>query len=327
LNSSLRTDPAGIDAAIGRAMLHSDLVLPSATNEALVYSDATFSYKAITTSAWVALGTPGLTIESIGRSGRATAKVYAFAGLKGLFDGAILVKDSICLMPNTKIAAYNSADSADTDFKLQIGTTSTSTDRIVLGPGAVVDGDVFAGVGGDPQTVIGAGGTVNGVKYALEEEPDFPVIAAPKLMDCGKPLSAVGQTVTINPAESGIYSGISMSQAGGNPCVLEIQGGDVVLHITGSIEMGNGCEIVVRPGSSLVLYVDGNISTDNSVGLNNQAGNIRDLQLFATGTGVQKFDLKAKSPVFGIVYAPNADIALYPNTEMHGAIVGNSVTF
>lgn len=327
LNGRLRTNPEGIDAAIGRSLLQSDVSLPSATNEALVYSDATFSYRAITTSAWVALGTSGLTIESVGRSGRATAKVYAFAGLKGIFDSAILVKDSISLMPNTQVAAYNSVDPADIDFKLQIGTTSTSPDRIALGPGAVVDGDVFAGVGGDPQTVIGAGGTVNGVKYALEEEPDFPVIAALKLVDWGRSLSAIGQTFTINPAESGVYAGISMSQSGGNPCVLEIRGGDVVLHITGDIEMGTGCEIVVRPGSSLTLYVDGNISTDNSVGLNNQAGNVRDLQLYATGTGEQTFDLKAKSSVFGTVYAPNANIALYPNTEMHGAIVGNSVTF
>jgi hypothetical protein len=91
--------------------------------------------------------------------------------------------------------------------------------------------------------------------------------------------------------------------------------------------MGNGCEVIVRPGSSLTLYVDGNISADNSVGFNNQAGNVRDFQLFATGTSVQLFNMKAKSSIFGTIYAPDVDITLYPSAEMRGAIVGKNVTF
>jgi hypothetical protein len=73
--------------------------------------------------------------------------------------------------------------------------------------------------------------------------------------------------------------------------------------------------------------VDGNVSADNSVGFNNQAGNVRDFQLYATGTGEQVFNLKAKSSIFGTVYAPNVDITLYPSAEMRGAIIGQSVTF
>lgn len=109
--------------------------------------------------------------------------------------------------------------------------------------------------------------------------------------------------------------------------MLEIQGGDVVLHITGNIDMGNGCEVIIRPGSSLFLYIDGNISADNSVGFNNEAGNVRDFQIYATGTGRQVFNLKAKSSIFGSVYAPNVDITLYPSAEVRGAIIGQNVTF
>lgn len=101
----------------------------------------------------------------------------------------------------------------------------------------------------------------------------------------------------------------------------------MVLHITGNVDLGNGCEVVVRPGSSLILYVDGDISADSSVGFNNQAGSVRDFQLYGVGTGDQVFNLKAKSSVFGTIYAPNADITIYPNADMHGAIVGKSVTF
>jgi hypothetical protein len=248
-------------------------------------------------------------------------------------------------MPNTLVAAYNSADSTDTEFDLKIGTTSTSSDSIPLGPGTVIDGDVFVGVGGDPANVVGSGGTINGAKYALEEEPDFPTIVPPSLTSWATALSAAGQTITLGPGQSGQYTSIrgqtitlgpgqsgqytsiSLLQQSGTPGILEIQGGDVVLRITGDVDLGNNCEVVVRAGSSLVLYIDGNISADNSVGFNNQAGNVRDFQLYATGTDEQVFNLKAKSSVFGTVYAPNVDINMYPGADMYGAIVGKSVTF
>ncbi len=299
----------------------SDTSLPAVTDEALFQSNASFSYVAGKN----ADGT--YTITSTGKTGPIGKQASAILGLKGLFESAILVKDRISLMPNTLVTGYNSADPTDTDFDVKIGTTSTSDDRIPLGPGTVVEADVFVGVGGDPQTVIGAGGTITGQKYSLNMEPDFPVITPPSLPAIGTPLSANGNTITIGPAESGTYTEIDLSQSGGNPGILEIQGGDVELHITGNIDMGNGCEIIVRSGSSLVIYIDGDISADNSVGINNEAGIVKDFQLYATGTGEQDFSLKAKSSVFGTIYAPDVDITLYPSAQMYGAIIGDSVTF
>jgi hypothetical protein len=294
----------------------SDASMPTTTNEVLFQSDQSFSYQVDKD------GSGNYTVTSTGMAGPARKRVYAVMGLKGLFDSAILVKNRISLMPNALLAGYNSADATDTDFDLTIGTTSTAAGSIPIGPGTVIDGDVFVGVGGDPGTVIGAGGTITGQKYPLLEEPDFPVITPPALTDIGTALSATGTTITLDPTRSGKYTGINLSSG-----VLEIQGGDVELYITGNINMGNGCEIIVRPGSSLTLYVDGDIYADNSGGINNQAGNVKDFQLYATGTGEQVFNLKAKSSIFGTVYAPNVDITLYPNAEMRGAIVGKNVTF
>ena len=299
----------------------SDTSMPAVTNEVLFQSEQSFSYQVDKD------GGGNYTVTSTGMAGSAIKRVYATMRLKGLFDSAILVKDRISLMPNTLVAGYNSQDATDTDFDLKIGTTSTAANSIPLGPGTVVEGDVFVGVGGDPKTVIGAGGTITGQKLTLHEELDFPVITPPSLPDTGKALSATGATITLDPTKSGTYTGISLSQSGGNSGVLEIQGGDVVLYVTGNIDMGNGCELIVRPGSSLTLYVDGNIAADNSVGFNNQAGNVKDFQLFATGTNTQEFSLKAKSSIFGTIYAPDVEITLYPSTEMRGAIVGETVTF
>jgi len=295
----------------------SDTSMPSVTNEILFQSDQSFSYQVDKD------GSGNYTVTSTGITGPATKRVYATMGFKGLFDSAILVKDRISLMPNTLVAGYNSEDATDTDFDLKIGTTSTTDGSIPIGPGTIIEGDVFVGVGGDPGTVIGSGGTITGNKYTLHEELDFPVITPPPLPDTGTALTAQGATITLDPTGSGTYTEINLSQSG----LLEIQGGDVELYITGNIDMGNGCENIVRPGSTLTLYIDGDINVDNSGGINNQAGNVKDFQLFATGTEEQVFNMKAKSSIFGTIYAPDVDITLYPSMEMRGAIVGKNVTF
>ncbi len=288
-------------------------------------SSATFTYNITATGA--SLKKPEFTITSVGSAGQTRHTVTAVVGLKGLFDSAILVQQRISLMPGSIVDGFNSADPTDSDADLKIGTLSTVADSIPIGPGTVINGDVFVGVGGDPGTVIGAGGTITGRKYALIVEPEQPVISVPPLPDTGTELAAKGATVTLTPAQSGTYTGITLAQAGGSAGILEITGGKVALHITGNIDMGQGCELVIEPGSSLVLYVDGDIYADNSGGLNNQAGNVRDFQIYGTGDGEQVFDLKAKSKIFGTIYAPNADITVYPNGDIAGAIVGRNVTF
>lgn len=318
--------------------------LPEQTDQPLANSDATFSYEvAIPSGSTIELFGEGgsvevvdpfavklfsthiYTIKSVGKSANAEKVLYASVRLEGLFESALLSRGRISLMPNTLITGYNSADPADTDIDVKIGTTGTQDDSITLGPGSVVDGDVFIGLGGNPQDVIGAGGTITGQKFALTESIQFPVITVPLLTDYGSVISAKGKTVTLSPANSGTYKEIKLSSKAGIPGVLEING-NVVLHLTGNIDLGNGAEIVIKNGSSLVLYVDSHISADNSAGFVNENTSAKKLKIFATGEDLQDFELKAKSNVFGAVYAPNADIELYPNANLYGAIVGNSIS-
>jgi hypothetical protein len=304
-----------------RTKAWSDSSPPYATNERLPNCDATFSYKV------GAHSMSSSVVQSVGQCGPVTKSVSAALRLKGLFEDAIVVRDRLSLMPNTLVSGYNSSDPLDTEFEVGIGTLSTLPDRIPLGPGTVVDGDVFVGVGGDPGVVIGAGGTITGDKYALSQEVELPVIMPPALPDMGMALDAKGATITILPAQSGRYSGVTLAAAGGLPGILEIAGGNVALHITGNMSLGASCELIVRPGSSLKLYVDGDIIAKNSTGFNNEAGNVQDFTLYATGTGEQTFELKAKSTVFGAIYAPNANLELYPSSTMCGAIVANNAVF
>jgi len=298
--------------------------LLSEQEQQLPYSNSSFIYKIARDE--MSAKTNEYVVDSLGMSGNSQRAVQATVRLKWLFESAILVQDRISLMPNTLVTGYNSANPTDTDFSVKIGTTSTEADRIPIGPGTVIDADVFVGVGADPATVIGAGGTITGRKYSLVVEVDFPVITAPSLPVTGTALSAKGATIKLAPADSAQYTGIQLAQTAGLPGVLEISGGKVLLHITGDIDIGNGCEVIVNPGSSLIIYIDGNIAADNSLGFNNEAGNVKDFQIYGTGVD-QVFDIKAMSSIFGIIYAPEAQINIYPGGEIRGALVGKDVTF
>jgi acetyltransferase-like isoleucine patch superfamily enzyme len=241
--------------------------------------------------------------------------------LKGLFDYAIFTAETLSLENNNTVNGYNSS-TGQTDLPIQIGTKSTAPDSIKIGVGSTIDGNVVVGAGGNPATVIYNDGTIVGLTYPASEEHVFPTITAPTLPDMGT--IDVPGTVTLGPADTGKYAAIT--SFGG---VLEIAGGDVVLHITGNIVMDGGSEIQIQPGSSLTIYADADISFVNGAGINNQTEICKNLTLYATsseGEVKQAFELKNNSEAFGAIYAPNADIILKNNATLYGSVTCNSLT-
>jgi len=293
--------------------------LPQAIDMTLPYSDQACSYK-VTGN----LG-GGYVIASLGESGQASRAVRATIGLQSAFDHAILTKQSLTLKSGTTVDGYNSLDPFDKDIKVDIGSQSASDSSIILNMGTTVNGDVFV-AGNLDSAIKDLGATVTGDKSVSAPEP-LPQVTAPALPGKGA-LSAKGATVTITPANNGTYTGIDLKTAT-NPGVLEISGGDVVLHLTGDIELGNSCEIVVKDGSSLTIYADADIRCANGSGINtdNPPEAARTLQIYATGTGAQFFDIKAKSQFTGVIYAPDADVVLYAKGDAYGSIVARDFEF
>ena len=293
----------------------SDSNLPYATYEPLPGCDATFGY---TVTPEDSNSTTTYTIDSSGSSGASQRSVSADLRVKGLFDNAILVMDRMALMPNITVKGLNSMDAGDTDFDVKIGTLSVAEDRITLGPGAVVEGDAFVGVGGDPAYTMGAGGTVTGNKYALIEEPPTPVITAPAMTDMGTSLSIMANT-TIGPSANGKYTGFNVNGS----TTLTVGGGDVVLDITGNVTIGNSAIVALQAGSTLTVYINGTLIMNNGSGFLNDNPYCGTLKIFSTTTEDRIYDMKAKSKVFGVIYAPTADLALYSGAEVVGSIVCN----
>ena len=297
--------------------------MPTAKETNLLHCDATYAYD-VTGNL-----NNGFIMTAVGRADNAVRAVYATIGLQGLFEHAILTKGSLILKSGTTIDGYNSADPFDTDFNVDIGTQSTADSMVVLNSGVIVEGDVLVGLGGDPDTVIKDLGAKTGDQLGGTENDPLPIITPPAtLLDKGTDIAAKSATITFTPADSGQYSSIDLA-ASKNPGILEIDGGDVVLYITGDIDLGNACEIIVKDNSTLTLYVDGDIVTGNgaSIGTENPTKDALTLQLYGTGGVGQDFDIKAKNEWIGVIYAPNADVDLYANGDAYGAIVANSFEF
>jgi len=301
-----------------------DITLPEATDVSLPYCDAVCSY--VVTGD---LG-GGYTITSIGETSRAQKTVKTTIELKGFFDNAILTKAGLILKSGTAIDGYNSQNPLDKSTDADIATQSTADSSITLNNGVGVNGDVRVGLGGNPDTAIkDLGATIDGSKYGATTKDPLPQMTAPAdLFYMGTAIDAKGSTVTIGPADSGTYTGITLKSTG-LPGVLKVDGGDVELHITGAIEVGQSCEIIVKDGSSLTLYVDGDIHCRESSGITveDPAKDSETLKLYATGEDTQYFDIKAKSEWVGVVYAPNADIDLFAGGDFYGAVVANNFDF
>ena len=297
--------------------------LPSESKLNLNNCDAEYSYVVKGSLAG------GYTITSIGESGNAQRLITASLGLQGLFDHAILTKDSLILKSGTTIDGYNSKDTSATDIAVKIGTQSTEEDKIVLNNSVVVDGDVAVGMNGSIDTVIkDLGATVNGDKHVATTIEPLPDVTVPALPDKGTSLTVKSGTIQINESDSGTYTRIDL-QNGKDIGRLEVTDGDVELHITGNIDLDQNCEIVVKDGATLKIYIDGNINCRNGSGINTEAPpeEASTLQLFATGQGQQYLDVKAKSDWTGMIYAPNADVILYAGGDAYGAIVADSFEF
>jgi hypothetical protein len=308
-------------------------ILPEAENVNLPYYDATCSYKVIGSLAG------GYTLQSVGNSGNANRAVSATIKLQSGFSHAILTKEQLVLKSGTVVDAYNSVDPADTDFEVDIGSQSNTDGSVVLNMGCVVNGDTFVAPGGDLKYAIKGAGTVTGDKYTSAPEPLPPVIAP--VLPAKPAINITGQTMTLTPADNGSYPEIYLKQllvtegtgpkavTTTTPSILEVSGGDVVLHLTGDIQLENSCEIIVKDGSTLTIYTDGNIHSRNGSSISTEAppDEATTIQIYTTGQDKQFIDIKAKSEFTGTIYAPDDDVVLYAKGDAYGSIIAKTFNY
>jgi hypothetical protein len=295
---------------------------PAFVNVPIADTDSSFSV----TTAYDAA--EGYHIQSTGTCRNRLRTVESVLRLQGLFENAVLCKDTLSLKSGTVIQCIDSRISmnpADTNEKVVIGTNSTADDSVILNNNVIVNGDIVVGVGGDLNTVIKDQGATTGDRYALPQTVDFPTVNPPLLWGPDTPIEVKNGEKTIGvggdyPA-TGRFSGINMKQG-----TRLIVAGSCVLYITGNVTMGQSSEIYLDPAknSSLKIYLKGNWSSDNNSGINNGNRLPNTFTLYGTGAAGQKIDVKAKSDFYGTIYAPNADVTIFSGGDLYGAFTSKS---
>ncbi len=249
----------------------------------------------------------GWQINSTGTAGNATKTVHCKLVPKSLWFG-IGVKKGI----NVKLAAaFGTVPVAGGDFKL--ATNSTTPDSIALKAGVTIPGDIVVGPGGNPDTVISQKSTtiITGTTYPSETSMQFPSVIVPA------DLLALTPTAVYDPCISG-----NIRYNGWNLSGLTTVVGNTTIFVDGKMTMGNGAELYMAPGSSLTVYLNGNMEDKNSAGITNATNDATKFLLYATDNCTQ-VDLKAKTDFYGAVYAPNATLTIYNNGNLYGAYIGN----
>lgn len=270
----------------------------------------------------------GYRIQSTGTCNSRQRTVTSALRLRGVFENAVLCRDTLSLKSGTVIDCIDSRisyDPADTDEIVVIGTNSIEDDMVILNNGVTIDGDIVVGVGGDVNKVIKDQGATTGDRYSMPEDVEFPPVSPPKLWGPDSVISVNNGEKTIGvggdfPA-SGRFSGINMKQGTRLKVV-----GPCVLYITGNVSMGQDSEIVLDNAShsSLKIYVDGNWVSGNNSGINNGTMLPDKFTLYGTGGSGQQIDLKAKSDFYGAIYAPDADVSVFSGGDLYGSFAAKN---
>mgnify|MGYP001134072170 CR=1 FL=1 len=282
-----------------------------ATDEILPYCDGTFSYT-ITPS-----GNGEYVVEAVGKDGRAEKKVRATLQLQGPFEHAILVRGNIVLKPGAVVDGYNFTEEGE---KVKFGTTTTLLAQVTLGMGALVDGDLLVGVGGDPEKVISAPlATITGKTYALTEEVDFPSVTVPGWLEDLPSQGTLSGATTIT--SSGKCDGINLAQGD----IITIDG-PVTLYVTGNVGLGNAAQIQINnanPDASLTLFLEGDLFCKNGGALNNLTEDPARLTLFGLDT-CTNLSFATAGAFYGGIYAPNAMANFKSSVEIFGSVTAKS---
>ena len=285
----------------------SDSSLPQATDQTLPNCEAAFSYTVSPSE-----GTD-YNIESIGSSRVTEKRVYAILRLQGPFEAALVVQGALVLKPGAVVDGYNFTEVGE---KLQLGTLSTLPAKVVLGKGALVDGDVFVGVGADPDSVITAPqAAITGRTYALTEEFWQPEVTVPQWLLDSPSQDTISEPATIT--DSAKYDGINP----GNGEIIVIDG-PVTLYVTGNISLSNSAQIQINnanPNASLTLFLGGDLYCKNGGLINNLTQDPTRLKIFGLDS-CNNISLATSSTFYGGIYACNAMMNLKSSVEIYGAV-------
>lgn len=197
-----------------------------------------------------------------------------------------------------------------------VATNGTGPGAITLAGRAKVHGSAVIGVKGYTDEGIrlsGRAAEITGERKVAVVPKDVTAVALPRRV----------QNVALTPSltlPGGSYRICGMKPAGGTNIRI---GGDVTLIVDGDLYTTGKSEIRVPPGSSLALYVAGDMLLSGT-GIVNETEIPEKVRILGAST-CREVSLSGGSALHAAVYAPQADIRISGGTELFGAVVGKTV--
>lgn len=306
-------------------------------------------------------------IDSTGTCAGKTRTVHAVTGYSSIFDYALFVTNNITLRSGAVIDGYDSRfdsyENTNPKLPVEIGSNtkeprqgSGGEEGIFLISDVDLNGNVAVGVGLSPEEIWGEGSnkgvisgdpdSLTGTAYSLQEPyiwanvPELLQIAVSdvggyqaqniqinnfsvgEVKTIGNPVDISGK-VTITPYNVVECSDFDILNSG----VLEVYG-NVILHVTSDLRLGNSAQIFVTEGSSLRIFLDGTFTSDNSCLLTN-ANTLANPQpkwfsIYGVNPVEQNWNVQYGGNFYGIIYAPNANVIVKNSGDIYGSIASKS---
>lgn len=91
-----------------------------------------------------------------------------------------------------------------------------------------------------------------------------------------------------------------------------------------SVVLSSNANVNVATTANVTIYTTGNITlnSNNNMNVGNQA---EKCFIYGTSSTTQTFDFDSNVQLYGCIYAPNAHIQMDSNTDLHGAVIGNTI--
>ncbi|WP_309399670.1 DUF7305 domain-containing protein [Cerasicoccus maritimus] len=294
----------------------------SGSDKVYVYVDAQ-----TTSNVWLATGS-----EVDVSNGSVEKQLYIRLGYRSMFANGLTAKNQVLMNGNqisvdsyfSTSGAYNATTNVNDGGS--VASASVEVSSVVL-QNADVLGYVSTG-GAYPE--VGSQGSITGYdtpsgtkiddsRVAQDFYAEFPNVSQPDTSSAYTSLS--GPFVGIAGFETTYHFHDLYIGSKGTLYVY----GDVNLVLDDDIKVRG--EIVVMPGASLKLYI-GDEADIGGNGVLNINGVPEDLQIYGTATNEQEIYLHGNGALSGIIYAPNAELALKGGGSsgvFYGAAVADTI--
>lgn len=282
--------------------------LPAADNNAISGSDAKYSY----TVTYDAAKYPPYSITAQGTSGHITKTVICDLRLKGIFEYAILTKNTLDIGSCSQVTCDGCGP-----VPLRIGTTNNPTASIILKPGSTIDGDILLGQNGTPSLIVGSGATYGNV-YAVATDFDLPEPALPT--DFVAASSNIGAIMNGQTISSGKYTSEKVDLGTNKTLIIN---GIVELYVTGDIKLGNSAGFILAPNARLTIYLAGTLNAANSAEFNND-GEPNQLSIVGLTSNPITITFKHGAAFNGTIYAPYSNVTLNNDVKINGSVIANN---